>query len=141
MEYPILPYETYKAEEIEPLYQSVGWTSYLRRPGLLREAYAASLKILAAWDEHRLIGVARAVGDGASILYVQDLLVHPEYQGKGVGSSLLKQMLACYPDVNQALLLTDDTENTVRFYENAGFQKVAKAGCCAFIRLNDYYGG
>lgn len=141
MKYQIFPYENFNAEEIEPLYQSVGWTSYLRRPGLLQKAYAASLKILSAWDDDKLIGIVRAVGDGASILYVQDLLVLPEYQGKGVGSSLLKQMLACYPDVNQALLLTDDTEATVRFYENAGFRKVETAGCCAFIRLNDYYGG
>lgn len=140
MEYRIYPYEHYKAEEIEPLYESVGWTSYLRRPGLLMEAYAASLKALAAWDGERLIGVVRAVGDGASILYVQDLLVQQEYQGKGVGSRLLAEMLRCYPDVNQTLLLTDDTDGTVRFYENAGFQKVHKAGCCAFIRLNDYYG-
>lgn len=136
----IAPYARFDENAVEALYESVGWTSYLRRPGLLREAYAASLKILAAHDGGRLVGVIRAVGDGVSILYIQDVIVHPAYQRRGIGARLLQEMLECYPDVNQVVLLTDDTEGTRRFYEAAGFRESGKAGCCAMLRLHEIYG-
>ncbi|MBQ8556449.1 MAG: GNAT family N-acetyltransferase [Clostridia bacterium] len=136
----VAPYVCVDAEELKTLYKSVGWTSYLRRPDLLKEAYAHSLKALAAYDGERLIGIIRAVGDGVSILYIQDLLIHPAYQRRGLGTRLMTEMLRCFPDVNQAVLLTDETEETVQFYEAAGFQKVQKVGCCAFIRLHECYG-
>jgi len=135
----ILPYSHYRDNEIKALYESVGWTSYLRYPDLLRKAYANSLKIFAAYDGDRLVGIIRSVGDGASILYIQDLLVHPEYQHKGIGKRLMAEMLHAFPDVNQTVLLTDDTDETVGFYESAGFQKVQGAGCCSFIRLHSFY--
>lgn len=136
----IAPYARFDENAVEALYESVGWTSYLRWPGLLREAYAASLKILAAHDGGRLAGVVRAVGDGVSILYIQDVIVHPAYQRRGIGARLLQEMLECYPDVNQVVLLTDDTEGTRRFYEAAGFRESGKAGCCAMLRLHEIYG-
>lgn len=139
MNITIEPYIHYNDAEISKLYRSVGWTSYLRREGLLKEAYAASLLTLVAYDEDRLCGIVRGVGDGVSVLYIQDLLVLPEYQRRGIGSKLLEQMLAAFPDVNQTVLLTDDTEEMVAFYGKAGFRKVNVAGCCAFIRLHACY--
>ena len=44
---------------------------------MLRQAYAHSLFALTAYDKDVLAGVVQLVGDGASILYVQDLLVRP----------------------------------------------------------------
>lgn len=139
-DYSILPYCHYREDEIKPLYESVGWTSYLRYPELLPKAYAGSLKAFAAYDGERLVGIIRSVGDGVSILYIQDLLVHPVYQRKGIGRRLIAEMLNAFPDVNQTVLLTDDSEETVGFYESVGFQKVQQAGCCSFIRLHSYYG-
>ena len=40
------------------------------------------------------IGVLRAVGDGQTIVFVQDLLILPEYQRRGVGTALLRALLA-----------------------------------------------
>mgnify|MGYP003308183139 FL=1 len=109
------------------------------REDLLREAYAGSLLILAAYDEERLCGIVRGVGDGVSVLYIQDLLVLPEYQRRGIGSKLLEQMLGAFPDVNQTVLLADDTASAAAFYEKVGFRKVNEAGCCSFIRLHACY--
>ena len=135
----IEPYTRYNDAEIRRLYESVGWTSYLRREDLLREAYAGSLLTLAAYDRERLCGIVRGVGDGVSVLYIQDLLILPDYQRRGIGSKLLERMLGAFPDVNQTVLLTDDTEETIGFYEKAGFRKVSGVGCCAFIRLHACY--
>lgn len=138
-EYIIRPYEVYREEDIRPLYESVGWISYLRKEGLLQDAYTHSLKTFAAYAEEMPVGIIRAVGDGCSILYIQDLIVHPAHQRKGIGSRLMQEMLEAFPDVNQTVLLTDDTAENAAFYEKAGFQKVQKAGCCSFIRLHTCY--
>lgn len=122
------------AHEILSLYASVGWTNYTAQPEMLERAFAHSLAILAAYDGERLIGIIRAVGDGASIVFVQDLLVHPDYQRRGIGSTLLKMLLVRYSHVYQFELLTDDAEKTNRFYQSVGFQPVEAIGCRAFIR-------
>ena len=51
---------------------------------MLKAAYKNSLHILGAFNEEgKLVGVLRAVGDGASILFIQDILVYPEYPSSG----------------------------------------------------------
>ena len=66
------------------LYGAAGWQAYLA-PGLLREAYSRSLYALGAFDGGRLVGAVRAVGDGCTIILIQDLLVLPEYRRRGIG--------------------------------------------------------
>ena len=72
------------------LYGAAGWQAYLE-PGLLREAYSRSLYALGAFDGGRLVGAVRAVGDGCTIILIQDLLVLPEYRRRGIGRLLLEQ--------------------------------------------------
>ena len=89
----IRKYENFHLEDIINLYQSVGWTNYLERIGILEEAYANSLCVLGAYDDDRLIGIIRAVGDGKTIVFIQDIVVLPEYQRKGIGTKLLKTVM------------------------------------------------
>lgn len=135
MKYNIKEYCEYKQEEILHLYEQVGWTNYTVNPEMLRKAYENSLKILAAYDGEALIGIIRAVGDGASILYIQDILVLPEYQRMGVGSALMNEMLANYQQVYQKVLLTDDSEKTIQFYKSVGLEMDRESGCVAFWRV------
>ena len=95
---------------------------------MLRAAYTHSLCILAAYEDDRLLGVVRAVGDGASIVFIQDILVFPKYQRRSIGKALLCAMMERYRTVYQMELLTDDTEKTVAFYEALGFVRVEKWG-------------
>lgn len=134
MEYRITEYKSYALAELLPLYAAVGWTNYTDRPDMLHRAYAHSLCALAAYDGERLVGVVRAVGDGQSAVLIQDLLIEPAYQRKGIGRALLRAMIARYPDVYQIQLLTDDTEKTTAFYRANGFTDAAELGCRAFIR-------
>ena len=83
-------------EAVLPLYEAVGWTNYTQNPTMLKEAYKNSLHILTALNEEgKLLGVLRAVGDGASILFIQDILVTPEYQHQGIGTKLRKEWIRC----------------------------------------------
>lgn len=135
MQFTIKEYETYNSEEILNLYASVGWTNYTDNPEMLKNAYANSLKILGAYENDKLIGIIRVVGDGYSIIYIQDILIYPEYQHKGVGTALMKAVLEMYQHVYQKTLLTDNTEKTIRFYKSTGFMLDSEVGCAAFFRV------
>ena len=136
MEIKITEYTKYNSDEILNLYNSVGWCSYTNRPEMLRHAFEHSLKILGAHDDNnKLVGIIRAVGDGFSVLFIQDILVLPEYQRKGIGTKLLKSMLALYPEVYQTQLVTDKTEKTVEFYKSCGFLPYSETGCEGFIKI------
>lgn len=132
----IRPYEHYCTEEILPLYEAVGWINYTQRPDMLREAFAGSRDVLAAYDGTQLVGILRAVGDGASILYVQDILVQPRWQRRGVGSALMQALLARWPQIYQTMLCTDDTPKTVNFYESLGFTDLRALGARGFMRIH-----
>lgn len=121
-------------EEVLPLYEAVGWTNYTQKPEMLEAAYKNSLHVLAALnDEGKLVGILRAVGDGASILFIQDILVYPEYQHQGIGTKLLQLTLEKYKNVYQIQLATDDSTKTVSFYESNGFTSLTSLNCVSFI--------
>ncbi|EIT88409.1 GNAT family acetyltransferase [Parascardovia denticolens IPLA 20019] len=121
--------------EIVNLYRSVGWTNYLKRVDILQQAYADSLCVLGAYDSDQLVGVIRTVGDGQTIVFVQDIVVLPEYQRKGIGTKLLKAVMDKYKDVYQMELLTDNTDKTKAFYRSVGFIASDEIDCVAFIRM------
>lgn len=116
------------------LYNDVSWSAYTSNPEQLEQALKNSLKIWTAWEDDLLVGLARVVGDGCTIIYIQDILVLEEYQGKGLGSQFLKIILDEYQDVRQIILLTDDTKKTIKFYEKNGLTQVDKYNCVAFMK-------
>ena len=130
----IREYKSYNEEEILRLYASVGWTAYTDNPEVLRHGFENSMLTLAAYEGENLLGIIRTVGDGHTIVFVQDLLVFPEYQRKGVGSALLQTILDRYSHVRQIELATDNTPKTIAFYKSMGFREMSEIGCCGFMR-------
>lgn len=121
-------------EDVLPLYEAVGWTNYTTKPEMLKAAFENSLHVLAAFNEKGiLVGVLRAVGDGASILFIQDILVIPEYQHQGIGTKLLQQTLEKYKNVYQIQLATDNSMKTISFYESNGFTSLTSLNCVSFM--------
>lgn len=131
----IREYKIYNENEILNLYASVGWTAYTENPKALRQGFENSMLTLAAYDGERLSGIIRVVGDGATIVYVQDLLVLPEYQRKGIGSALLKAVLDRYSSVRQIVLTTDNIHKNIAFYKSMGFKEMTEVGCCGLIKV------
>lgn len=128
-------YTAYNEEEILSLYESVGWQAYTAQPDMLRKGLEHSLLTLAAREEGRLIGLARVVGDGYTVAFVQDILVHPACQRRGVGTALMREICGRYAHVRQIMLATDDTEKNKAFYRSLGFEELSRIGCCAFMRM------
>ena len=123
-----------KQADVLALYQAVGWSMYTRDPKKLERAIAQSLSVLGAYDGDQLVGLIRAVGDGETILFIQDLLVLPSYQRQGIGRQLVDALVDQFPQVRQRVLLTDDQPQTRAFYENIGFVQGSKVGVIAFYQ-------
>lgn len=116
------------------LYNDVSWSAYTSDPGQLENALKNSLKVWTAWSGSTLVGLARVIGDGHTIIYIQDILVLQSYQRRGIGSQFLKLILNEYEDVRQVMLLTENSEKTIRFYEENGLKQVGDINCVAFIK-------
>ncbi|MBU5590196.1 GNAT family N-acetyltransferase [Clostridium sp. MSJ-4] len=122
-------------EDINMLYEDAGWTSYTMDLPKLMKAIEASLMVVSAWDDDKLIGLIRVVGDGLTIIYIQDILVLNSYKRKGVGTKLFKYVLNKYSDVRQKVLLTEEGEETRGFYEANGFISCDKGETVAFAKF------
>ena len=127
-------YTTYQKSEVLALYGSVGWTAYTEQPEALRRGFAGSLLTLAARENGTLVGLLRAVGDGCTVVLVQDLLERPDHQRRGIGTALMQAALERFRSVRQVQLLTDDTEKTKGFYRSLGLLTLPELGCCGFMR-------
>lgn len=84
-----------------------------------------SLYIVSAYRSGSCVGMGRLVGDGAVICYVQDLIVLPEVQGKGIGSAILSRLKNRAEELRQkdsemmfCLMCAKGRES---FYEKHGF--------------------
>lgn len=121
------------------LYEDAGWTAYTSDSEQLQQAINKSLYVLTAWSGEQLVGLLRAVGDGTSIIYVQDILVLKQFQRQGIGRRLLNQLVDHYATVRQIVLMTDTSAATTCFYENCGFMRTEKLQLQTFVRIKPTY--
>ena len=124
-------------DAVVALYTSVGWLVYAKDPEGLERAMDAAHYVVQARRGDRLIGLARCLSDDVSIAYIQDILVHPDEQGKGVGRALMEDILQRYSHVRQKVLLTDDRPGQLHFYASLGFhntRELVKTPLNAFVR-------
>lgn len=120
--------------EVIALYDAVGWTVYTRDAAALQAAIRGSHLVIIAHDGDRLVGLARTLSDGATICYLQDILVHPAAQGCGVGRLLLDRALELSADLRQFVLLTDDDDAQRALYRSAGLVRSDSTGLHAYLR-------
>lgn len=130
----IKEYTDYNEKEIARLYTAVGWAAYTNDLSTLRKGFENSLLVLAAFENDELIGMVRVVGDGFTIVFIQDILVLPACQRKGVGTALLREILDRYSHVRQIELAADRTPQAIAFYKSNGFREFSELGCCGFMR-------
>ena len=131
----IREYTEFKSDEVRHLYSEAGWTAYTENMPVLEQGYKNSLLTLAAYENDGLVGIIRVVGDGFTIVFVQDILVRPKNQRQGIGTALMKAVLDRFPNVRQIELTTDNTPETVAFYMSLGFSALSETGCCGFMRM------
>lgn len=121
-------------DDVIKLYDDCGWTAYTDEPETLEKAIKNSLEVFTLWDGEILVGLARTVGDGATICYLQDILILNSYQGKGLGTRLLGEVLADNVSIRQFILLTEDTHKNRKFYKKLGLRPVEDYECISFMK-------
>lgn len=122
--------------QVKNLYDANGWKSYANNIDRTMRSIEKALFVFSCWDEDKLVGLIRAVGDGETITYVQDILVLPDYHRKGIGTKLLKECMEEYKDCYQFVLITDDTDKTNNFYKSMGLNSGRETGANCFIKMN-----
>ncbi|MCK4259718.1 MAG: GNAT family N-acetyltransferase [Halanaerobiales bacterium] len=121
--------------EVKNLYEDAGWVAYTQDIPTLMKAIENSLKIITAWDGDQLVGLIRVVGDGLTIVYIQDILILNSYRRKKIGTQLVEQVLENYNHVRQKVLLTEEGPDRRQFYEKQGFFSCDKGELVAFAKF------
>ena len=119
-------------EDIRRLFLSVGSESG-RYPTRLVTAMRNSTLVISAWVGDRLIGLLRALDDGATIALLHYVLVDPKYQGRHIGYELMKRIMKNFTDLLHVKVIPSDPR-TITFYERYGFRQYDN--CPAMVRKN-----
>ena len=78
-------------EEYRKLRKLVGWCE--TDSSITAIALKNSLFSVVAQERNSVIGFGRIAGDGGLYFYIQDLIVHPQFQSKGVGNAMMKELM------------------------------------------------
>jgi len=88
---------------------------------LTRKAFENSYRVVFVFDNEMLIGVGRAISDGAYQAAIYDIAVLPSYQGKKVGKMIMDEIHKGLQNINSILYASPGKEN---FYKKLGYSKM-----------------
>ncbi|MBQ8872018.1 MAG: GNAT family N-acetyltransferase [Bacilli bacterium] len=116
--------------EFNYLYEEVGWGAYSYECS--KKALDNTLYSISIYDEDKVIGFGRLIGDGICFIYIHDVMVVPSFQSQGIGSMIMNKLLEKVkeiktenPSVRTYLGASAGKEG---FYEKFGFVKREEAG-------------
>ena len=98
-------------------------------PALHKKAFENSYVTVFIYHDKRMIGFGRAISDGAYQAAVYDVAVNPDFQKKGLGNTILENIMVRLPECSIILYASPGKEG---FYHKNGFRKM-KTGMAHFI--------
>jgi ribosomal protein S18 acetylase RimI-like enzyme len=117
------------------IYRLNEWSSS-EKPDLLYNALTNSDTLISAWVNDKMVGVANAISDGHLVVYYPHIIVHPDYQGKGIGIRMLEVMKSIYNDFHQQMVVAES--HAINFYEKLGFVKAGNTKSMWIYQGNDH---
>ena len=105
------------AAAVVALNLAVGWW---QERGEDRVAAILTPLAVGAWTDDQLIGFARAVSDGVTRAYVEDVMVHPDHRRLGVATDVLERLLERLADIDVVSLFC--ANDLVSVYVQSGFK-------------------
>lgn len=124
-------------EEYNYLYDSVGWGAYDN--SIVAEALKNNIYSVSVYDNDKIIGYGRIIGDKAIFLYIQDIMVAPQYQSQKIGTAIMNKLLnkidelkKINPNIKVYLGAVKDKEP---FYKKFGFITREEAGLGSAMTL------
>lgn len=114
--------KTFNQKDLQELFTSVQWKS-AKEPQRLVEAFKNSSHVVSIWEDEKLIGLIRSMDDDCWSANIDCLVVHKDFQKKGIGTQLLSELLE---DLNkvQYINVCPDDKGILNFYEGFGFKIV-----------------
>ena len=110
-------------EEFNYLYDAVGWGSYDEK--VSEKALANTMYSVSVYDDDKIIGYGRIIGDGICFLYIHDVMVIPKYQNKKVGSQIMNKLLEKVNLIKRenpyVRVYLGASKGKEKFYERFGF--------------------
>ena len=109
-------------EEYRALCTAVGWAPELNFEAAAKALENSLYAVVVVWED-KTIGMGRIIGDGAVYLSLEDIVVFPEHQGKGVGAMIVERLMS-YLNENapdRAVVSLRAVRGTVPFYARFGF--------------------
>ena len=110
--------ETVSAKALSDLRESVGWN---RMENEYTNPLMKSYYHIAVYVKDELVGYNDCVSNGVTDAYIQDLMVHPDYQGKGVGTDLMNKMIMYLKEKRIYMISVVFEESLKPFYDKFGF--------------------
>jgi len=110
-------------QQVQELFLSVGWISG-QYPSRLHKALMHSATVITAWDQDKLVGLARVIDDSELVAFLHYVLVHPDYQHQGIAGKMLQMIIEKYKDYLYIEGMPEESKNA-DFYKQFGFQVMA----------------
>lgn len=107
-----------KANELMKLYCYVGWWEERKEQDI--DKMLKQEVSVGAWKGDELIGFARAVSDGKFRAYIEDVVIHKEFQKLGIGTKLVSVLLEELSHIDVISLFCE--EHLIPFYEKIDFR-------------------
>ena len=140
MEYT-LSVNTLSVKDYIKLWESVGWGTPPAE-NQIEAGLKNSMISVEAIHNNQVIGMGRVVGDGVIMCYILDLIVLPEFQGRGIGKAIMENLIAHVKDSalpNTGITIGLFTSTGLdKFYEKFGFfiRSSEDRGPCMLMHIN-----
>lgn len=121
--------------EVLEIYEGNNWSS-AKKPEDLLAALHNSHSLLTARISGKLVGLANAIADGYLVVYYPHLIVHLDFQGKGIGTLLMTAMLEKYTSYHQQMITADC--KAIEFYQALGFSQAGETQSMWIYDGNDH---
>jgi GNAT superfamily N-acetyltransferase len=111
-------------QEFWELFQTTDWNdNYHFDEYELEEALKNSWYVVSVYHFDKLIGFGRIIADGIYHALIVDLIIHPDYQKRGLGKELLAKLVTRCTENNIRDIQLFSAKGKSAFYENSGFTK------------------
>jgi GNAT superfamily N-acetyltransferase len=104
------------------LFESTGWNEdYRLSKEDLYNTITKSYYCVSAYDADKLIGFGRIMSDGILHAMIYEMIIYPNYQGKGIGRELINMLLKKCFENNIREIQLFCAKGKRQFYEKQGF--------------------
>ncbi|MDD1702903.1 MAG: GNAT family N-acetyltransferase [Methanoregula sp.] len=117
---------TWEAEDIVALYRAGGWWKDEYDPGEIPRLISGSFTFAVAVDAHsgHAVGMGRAISDGVSDAYIQDLVVLPAFRNLDIGTQIVSLLLSRCRDAGLSWIALIAEPGSNEFYRPLGFAEM-----------------